>query len=672
VHDTALNARPVSADVLAPGWSAYGSRIAYDTYDVTDLLRHGENELAAVLGDGWYRGNLNWAEQMHRCHYGDRLALRAQLEVALTDGTEVTVATGPDGWTATTSAIRSADLYHGCTQDLTHEPRQLGTEVVTGPQQLVVRQGPPVRRTEVFPSEPRAGLHDFGQNLAGWVRLRVRAVEGQTLTIRHAEVLEGGALALAPLRLAKATDSWVLSTGEHQLEPVFTFHGFRYAEITTDAELLSVEAVAVHSDLQRTGHFACSDPRVNQLHANVVWGQRSNFLSVPTDCPQRDERLGWTGDAQVFAHTAALLHDCRGFFADWLADLRAEQLPDGNVPVVVPNTLPEGYAGMGGWSDAAVVIPWQVALRSGDLSVLEASAASMRGWVDFVAGQLQDDLWISGFQLGDWLDPDAPPGEAWRAKADGTMVVNAVFAHSADLLARSLDVLRQPSDGYRELARRVRAKTWERWASEAISTQTGCALFLRFGLVPADQQAAFAQALADLVVTNGGRIGTGFLGTPEVLFALSDHGHLDAAYQLLLCEECPSWLYQVAQGATTMWERWDAIRPDGTLNLGGSESNEAGMLSFNHYAYGAVAAWLHEVVAGLAVRELPEPEIVVAPRPGGGLTWAEASLETPRGTARVRWDEQSVTATVPPGYTAWLDLDGQRRPLVAGTSVTRR
>ena len=439
----------------------------------------------------------------------------------------------------------------------------------------------------------------------------------------------------------------------------------------TDAEVLAVEAVAVHSDIARTGEFACSDGRVNQLHSNVVWGQRGNFLSVPTDCPQRDERLGWTGDAQVFAHTAALLHDCYGFFADWLADLRADQLPTGNVPVVVPNVLGPNEAGIGGWSDAAVVVPWQVAVRSGDLELLRDSADSMRGWVDFIAAQLQDGLWL-GFQLGDWLDPDAPPGEAWNARADGMMVGNAVFAHSAQLLADSLALLHEPDQTYRDLAQSIRQKAWERWGDAAVTTQTGCALFLRFGLVPDAEQQRFVDALADLVIGNGGRVGTGFLGTPEVLFALSDGGRLDAAYTLLLCDQCPSWLYQVAQGATTMWERWDAIRPDGSLNLGGSDQNEAGMLSFNHYAYGAVAAWLHEVVAGLSVRELPVPEIVVAPRPGGGLTWAKASLDTPRGRASVHWDADSVTTDVPAGYAAWLDLDGTRVPLPEGRTVTPR
>jgi alpha-L-rhamnosidase len=285
---------------------------------------------------------------------------------------------------------------------------------------------------------------------------------------------------------------------------------------------------------------------------------------------------------------------------------------------------------------------------------------------------MEDGLWLTDKQLGDWLDPDAPPGEAWNAKADRKLVSNAVLVQSARLLAAGLEACGEDGSAYSSLSLSVAEKAWERWGSEARTSQTGCALFLRAGIVPSDQVKDVAQSLADLVTANGGRIGTGFLGTPEVLYALSEHGQLDAAYALLLCDECPSWLYQVDRGATTMWERWDAIRPDGSLNLGTSAGNEAGMLSFNHYAYGAVAAWLHEVVAGLVVRELPEPEIVVAPRPGGGLTWAETSLDTPRGHASVRWDESSVTTEIPAGYTGWLDLGGTRTPLPAGRTVTPR
>jgi alpha-L-rhamnosidase len=669
--EATINGKLVSEDVLTPGWSAYQHRVAYETYDVTDLLHSGENELAGVLGDGWYRGSLVWGDRRHRCHYGDRTALIAQLEVALEDGTTLTVATD-DTWTARTSEVRSADLYDGTHTDLTITPELLAVEVLGDLPTLFARQGPPIRRTTVLPAVATEGIYDTGQNIAGWLRITVRAEEGQTVTARHAEVLVDGKLATFALRSAKATDTWVLTEGEHVLEPRFTFHGFRYAEVVTEAEVLTVEAVAVHSDLVPTARFACSDPRLDRLHSNVVWGQRGNFLSVPTDCPQRDERLGWTGDAQVFAATAGLLHDCRGFFADWLADLRLEQHPDGQVPVVVPDVLTPEEAGIAGWGDAAVVVPWQVASRSGDLEVLRAALPSMRAWVDWVAGCLVDDIWATDKQLGDWLDPDAPPGQAWNAKADRKLVANAVYVKSIRLLVQALEVLGEPTDGYRELCERVAGAAWECWGDEARTTQAGAALFLRSGIVPAPQRPVYGAALAGLVEANGGRIGTGFLGTPEVLYALSDTGQLDAAYRLLMCDECPSWLYQVAQGATTMWERWDGIRPDGSLNTGQGSENDPGMLSFNHYAYGAVASWLHEVVAGLTVRELPEPTITVAPRPGGGLTWAEASLLTPRGTASVRWDEKSVTTVIPAGYTAWLDLGDTPVPLAVGRTVTRR
>jgi alpha-L-rhamnosidase len=662
IAEPSVNGVPVALDVFAPGWSSYSTRLAYDTYDVTALLHEGSNELSALLGDGWYRGNLTWGEGKHRCHYGDRLALLAQLEITRPDGTRATVATGPDGWTVTDSEVRSSDIYDGCAIDLTCalEVGTVGVLDVDLRDRLFVRQGPPVRRTEVLASvDSWDGVHDFGQNLAGWVRLRVRAKAGQTITLRHAEVLEGKELLTTPLRTAKATDTWVLSEGEHLLEPRFTFHGFRYAEIVTEAQVLHVEAVAVHSDLVPTASFACSDDRIEQLHRNVVWGQRGNFLSVPTDCPQRDERLGWTGDAQVFAATAGTLHDCRGFFADWLADLRVEQHKDGRVPVVIPDVLSDEAAAIAGWADAAVVVPWVVAERSGDVELLRASLPSMLAWVDWVDAQRTEGLWLADLQLGDWLDPDAPDGDPWASKADRKLVANAVFAHSARLLAWSLEVCGEDGNRYVELADEVARNAWERWGSEARTTQTGCALTLRFDLVPAAERADVAQALADLVLANGGRIGTGFLGTPEVLFALSDNAQLDAAYQLLMCDECPSWLYQVDRGATTMWERWDAVRPDGSVNLGRRTEEDPGMLSFNHYAYGAVATWLHEVVAGLAVREVPVRTLAIAPHPGGGLTEASASLTTPGGEAAVAWrleaDRLVIEAQVPPGYEARFD-----------------
>lgn len=675
--EATVNGAAVSEDLFAPGWSSYDHRLAYDTYDVTALLRPGDNMLAATLGDGWYRGGLLWGDRRHRSHYGDRVALLAQLEVLLSDGSTVVVASD-EHWTATTGPVRSADLYDGCVVDLTVEPGPAGPVVVSDVDvlpRLYVREGPPVRRTEILPSLTPGPVHDFGQNLAGWVRLRVQGPG--TITVRHAEILVDGELCTAPLRSAKATDSYTVPAGEHVLEPTFTFHGFRYCEVTTDLEVLSVEAVAVHSDLERTGWFACSDPSLMKLHENVVWGQRGNFLSVPTDCPQRDERLGWTGDAQVFSATASRLHDCRGFFTDWLGDLRIDQHESGEVPVVVPDVLSTDEAGIAGWGDAACVVPWAVAARSADPRVLRQALQSMQRWVDWIESQLIDGLWLSDRQLGDWLDPDGPPEHPWASKADRSLVANAVFVRSSRLLAEAFDACGQDGSRYDHLATLTAERAWARWGSEAITTQTGCALVLRCGLVPADEVANVAAALAGLVAANGGRIGTGFLGTPEVLYALSDHGQLGAAYQLLTTRDCPSWLYQVDQGATTMWERWDAILPDGSVHPGQLASSDGGMLSFNHYAYGAVAAWMHDVVAGLVVRELPYPELLIAPQPGGGVTWAESRLLTPRGEAAVRWDLEGgqlrIQATVPPGYIAWLVVprgwSGPGGPVPAGTGT---
>jgi alpha-L-rhamnosidase len=675
-----VNGRSVSDDVLGPGWNAYRHRLAYDTYDVTHLLRVGTNELSADVGDGWYRGRLGW--EGGRCTYGEQTAVIAQLEVMHEGGSRTVVASGQGTWKATTTPVRSSDLYDGCDIDLTADATLLEPAVLDMSLPVrFARQGPPVRRTQVLPGRRLEGeVYDFGQNLVGWLRIHVRAAETATVTARHAEVLQSGQLATAPLRTAKATDTWRLPAGEHVLEPRFTFHGFRFAELVTDAEVLSVQAVVVGSDLARTGDFRCSDDRLNRLHENVVWSQRANFLSVPTDCPQRDERLGWTGDAQVFAATAGLLHDCGGFFADWLGDLRLEQHVDGRVPVVIPDVLGPAEAGIAGWSDAAVIVPWQAAVRSGDLQILRDALPSMRRWIDWVMGQAGDGLWLAALQLGDWLDPDAPPDEPRKAKTDADFVANAVVAHSSQVLADAHAALGEDGHTYAVFAERLRRQAWIRWGRHAVTSQTGCALALRYGLVPADQRQAVEAALGRLVRDNGGRIGTGFLGTAEVLYALSDSGLHTEAYQLLLCEDCPSWLYSLAQDATTMWERWDALRSDGSLNLGVGPGDEgAGMLSFNHYAYGSVAAWMHEVIAGLRVRELPEPTLDLTPTPGGGVRWAKAELVTPRGPAEVAWeladDWLLVEACVPSGYDARITVppgyQGEDARLPTGRSSWR-
>jgi alpha-L-rhamnosidase len=694
VHRTTINGRPVSDDLLEPGWTSYPNRLLYATYDVTGLLVPGPNALAAAVGDGWYRGHLTWRK--NRNVYGDTSALLAQLEVTLADGTTVTVVT--DGhWRGGHGDLLAADLYDGCERNLRRVPdgwhlpgfddrgweRAAALPLPTG---LTQRAHPPVRVVQVIRPERRTLPDgtiavDAGENITGWLRFRADGPAGSTVTVRHAEVLdEDGRLLTSILRGARATDLYTLAGGTAELEPEFTFHGFRYAEIDVSPGV-TIEAIEVDvmaSDLRRIGEFHCSDERVNTLYGNVVRSQRGNFLAVPTDCPQRDERLGWTGDIMAFAPTACTNFDSRAFLDSWLTDLRIEQRPDGAVPLVIPDVdlgdLPPTelpFAGTAaGWGDAATVVPTALFDAYGQLSLLEGHYAAMRAWVEFTAGRLDEDgAWSGNAQLGDWLDPAAPPEDPARATTDSAYVATAFVAHSARLLADAARELGhvEDTDRYAALHRRTAEAAWRKWASHARTTQTGCALALQFGIAPAAERAAVGEDLAALVRANGGRIATGFLGTPFVLPALSDTGHVAEAYQLLLNTECPGWLYQVARGATTMWERWDAIRPDGSIDV-----EKAGtMLSFNHYAYGAVAAWLHQSVAGLRATAAGYRTIEIAPRPGGTLTSASASIGTPYGTAAVAWSISGTTVTVdislPPGTTGHVSApEGWRCPTGVG------
>ncbi|MFE9029584.1 family 78 glycoside hydrolase catalytic domain [Streptomyces iakyrus] len=678
VHRTGLNGRPVSDDLLEPGWTSYPSRLLYATYDVTGLLSPGRNALSAAVGDGWYRGHLTWHK--NRDVYGDASALLAQLEVTLANGSTVTVVTD-DRWRGGYGDLLAADLYDGCARDLRQEPhgwRLPGFDdrdweraaVLPLPTGLAQRAHPPVRVVQVIRPElstlPDGTIAvDAGENVTGVLRLRAAGPAGGTVTVRYAEVLDDdGRLLTSILRGARATDEYTLSGGTAELEPEFTFHGFRHAEIDASPGVTveHVDVAVMASDLRRIGAFHCSDERVNALYANVVRSQRGNFLAVPTDCPQRDERLGWTGDIMAFAPTACATFDSRSFLDSWLTDLGIEQRPDGAVPLVIPDVdlgeLPPmdlPFAGTtAGWGDAATVVPTALFDAYGHRSLLDRHYATMRAWVEFTVGRLDDDgTWSGNAQLGDWLDPAAPPEDPARATTDSAYVATVFVAHSARLLADAARELGRTDDAerYAALHRRTAEAAWRKWGDHARTTQTGCALALEFGIAPAAERAAVGESLAALVRASEGRIATGFLGTPFVLPALSGSGHTAEAYRLLLNTECPGWLYQVERGATTMWERWDAIRPDGTI-----DTEKAGtMLSFNHYAYGAVAAWLYGSVAGLRATAPGYRTIEIAPRPGSTLTSAGASIATPYGTASVAWsvkgDTLTVDAELPPGTT---------------------
>lgn len=690
LYEAQINGAMVGDHVMAPGWTSYDHRLRYQTFDVTNLLQEGRNAMGAILGDGWFRGRLGY-HGGRRNIYGDRLALLAQLEIEYADGSTERIVTN-DSWRAAPGAILASDIYDGETCDARLEQpgwstpgfddsgwssvRLVDRDLTT----LIAPSGPPVRRIEtlapvaITTSPSGRTLIDFGQNLVGRVRITVDGPAGQTIIVRHAEVLEDGELCTRPLRFAAATDRYILAgRGPETWEPRFTFHGFRYAEVngwpgelTTDA----IQVVVIHSDMERTGWFECSDPLVNRLHENVVWGMRGNFLDVPTDCPQRDERLGWTGDIQVFAPTASFLYDTAGFLQSWLADLAAEQAAAGGmVPYFVPNVMAVPVSPAAAWGDAAVIVPWVLFQRTGDAGILAAQFASMRAWVDLLADVAGSSrLWETGIQFGDWLDPKAPPERPGDARTAPYVVATAYFARSADLLAQAAGVLgcAAEAEHYAALVGEVRAAFAREYVTPAgrlvSDATTAYALALQFALLPTAEQRRYAgKRLAALVRGSGYRISTGFVGTPLVCDALCEAGETDVAFRLLMQRECPSWLYPVTMGATTIWERWDSMLPDGSINPGE-------MTSFNHYALGAVADWLHRTVAGLAPAAPGYRRIAIQPHPGGGLASARARHRTPYGIAECAWridaGEMTVEVDIPANTTAEVRLPGQANGVI--------
>lgn len=699
LYEIELNGTRVGDDALSPGWTVYRERLRYYTYDVTSLLADGDNAIGAWLGDGWYRGRLGWRGGFRNL-FGSDLALIAQLEVSYADGRVETVATD-DSWQAAPGPILASGLYDGETYDARELPRGWSspgfdatgwTAVAVGhrdPATLIAPEGPPVRCTEeivpmaVIRTPSGRRVIDLGQNLTGRLRIRVSGSAGDRITIRTAEVLQEGELYTRTLRDAKSTDVYVLSGDDsEEWEPRFTFHGFRYAEIDgwpgdIDAAVAAGDIVArvYHTDMERTGWFDSSNPKVNRLHENALWGMRSNFLDIPTDCPQRDERVGWTGDIQVFAPTASFLYDVSGMLSSWLKDVAVEQLPDGTVPWYVP-VIPAHHMWTpirpgAVWGDAAVLTPWVLYERFGDAGVLASQYESAKKWVDLVDRLAGDDhLWNEGFQLGDWLDPTAPPQDPADARTDKYLVATAYFAWSTLHLARSAEVLGKADEAahYFALAAAIR----EAFAAEYLlpdgrmtsDAQTAYSLAIQFDLIPdAGLRDAAGARLAELVAEAENRIATGFAGTNLVSDALTRAGALETAYDLLLEEEAPSWLYAVNMGATTVWERWDSMLPDGTVNPGT-------MTSFNHYALGAVADWMHRVVAGIAPAAPGYRSILFAPQPGGGFSHASAKHETPYGLASIDWRLEngslSVDVVVPTGADAVVRLPGQE-PVAVGS-----
>jgi alpha-L-rhamnosidase len=694
LYACALNGQRIGDQQLTPGWTSYDTRLQYQTYDVTELLAPGDNALSAVLADGWYRGHLGFQGQ--RNTYGDTLALLVQLRIEYEDGSTEYVYSD-ETWRAAAGPWLAADFYNGEVYDARLEQtgwqlagfddRSWSAVRTVDPSKtiLIAQTAPPVRKIEEI--RPIAILHtpagetvfDFGQNMVGWVQLRVAGPAGATVTLRHSEVLDSaGNFYTENLRAAQQRVDYTLrGNGEELYEPRFTFMGFRYIAvegIPGEPSLESLTGVVVHSDMAVTGRFGCSEPLLNQLQHNILWGQKGNFVDVPTDCPQRDERLGWTGDAQVFIRTACFNMDVAAFFTKWLGDLAADQTPNGSVPFVVPDVIARarsdaqgtgGFTGRGStaWGDAAVICPWTLYLCYGDTRILETQYASMAGWVRYMEEQAGDDfIWDSGFHFGDWLSifPEASP--LWPApKTSIALIATTFFAYCAAILAEVARILQRDDEAarYAELFAKIKAAFCAEFVSPNgridSGTQTAYVLALMFDLLPEAQRPLAAARLVEEIRGRDYHLSTGFVGTPYLCHVLSRFGYLDVAYRLLNQRTFPSWLYPVRMGATTIWERWDGIRPDGTFQ-------DPSMNSFNHYAYGAVGDWMYQVIAGLNVDPYAPgyKHVIIHPRPGGGLTSASAELETPYGRLASSWTLEEtgfhLKLTVPPNTRATVYL----------------
>lgn len=682
MYEAHINGKRVGDAYLTPGWTSYAKRLQYQAYDVKALLDNGANSVGITVGSGWFRTPLGWVTNKEL--YGRKLALLFQLEITFTDGSHTTISSD-ENWKSSNGAIRSSEMYNGEIYNANEDKKGWGLATYTErdwkavnaidyPKNiLVATYNQPVRKHETFPAlrmfTTPAGerVIDFGQNLVGWVQVKVTGQPGSQIIISHAEVLDKkGNFYTENLRAAKAQNVYVLKGGREEIfEPHFTFQGFRYIKIEGNVEDLkpgNFTAVALYSDMPVTGKFSCSHPLLNQLQHNIQWGQKGNFLDVPTDCPQRDERLGWTGDAQAFSRTATYNMDVHNFFLKWLKDVAADQGADGRVPFVVPNILGPTAGGSTGWADVATIIPWNVYLAFGDKKVLEDQYASMKRWVSFMQNKSKGYLWNTGFHFGDWLFyRPFDDNDGRSAVTDKFLIAQCFFAHSTQLVINAAQVLGKTDDvaSYTDLLKHIKEAFVQEYMTPngrlVSGTQTAYVLALNFDMLPESLRMQAAQRLADNVKDYDNHLTTGFLGTPYLCHVLSRFGFDDVSYKLLLQETYPSWLYPVKMGATTIWERWDGQKPDSTFQT-------PGMNSFNHYAYGAIGDWMYRVMAGLdTYSEGPGyKKIKIQPHLGGNITYANADLNTGYGTAAVHWKKDNgiftMDVTIPANTTARVYL----------------
>ncbi len=704
MYNLYVNGCRVGDALFAPGFTSYPNRVQVQEYDISAFLKQGENQIDLLCGNGWAVGFLGRGNTNH--FFSEHISVRAEANIFTEDGTKTTVATD-ESWQVYTGTLLSAELYHGETVDLT-APETYVAQAKTEERSVKTEAdgGVPVREQErlapfclmVTPKGER--VIDFGQNLAGYVEVRVKGKRGDKIVISHAEVLDSdGNFYTQNLELAKSQNTYILSGEEDVFKPCFSYQGYRYIRLDEwpfdEIDLSCFTSVAVYSDIRRTGNFLCGNEKINKLYQNTIWGQRSNFVDIPTDCPQRDERLGWTGDIQVFLHTAAINYDVERFMRKWLADVRLEQREDGAVGSVVPGVANRGERVSTAWGDASVVCPWELYLAYGCKDELEANYPMMEKWIEYMHGFGEEEyLWLGGDHYGDWLASDAILCPEVREGATQTdLIASAFFGYSVSLMIRVCRTLGKDPSDYEDMFAKIKASFRKFFMKDGLPTlypkydafsktrpvkgltQTSLVLVLKFGLYEGEEERkGLIKKLIEMIDENGGRMSTGFVGTPYILEVLTENGYADRAYDLFLQEQSPSWLFSVNRGATTIWEHWDGIKEDGSFW-------DHCKNSFNHYAYGSVFEWVYG--SALGIRICPDGagyrHIRIHPYPDERLGFAYGRIDTRVGTLEMKWSYQMegirYDITVPRGCSAELCLpDGRCMTLSGGgyTFVTKK
>ncbi len=675
VYEALVNGRRAGNFILAPGWTEYRKRLQVQSYDVTALLEK-ENTLEITVANGWFRRtNAPWTGTSNPDESLPAMLIAA-LRLVAEDGREEIILTD-ETWEVAESTVTLSGIFIGEDADMTRQPSFVPAKTCDFPKSMLIPQeGPEVHEQEtVYPVSsfrtPRGEwVVDFGQNLTGYMAFELDARAGERLSFSTAEVLDrDGNFYTANYRSARSQLHYVCREGHQSYKPRFTFFGFRYLRIDEAPEGFSpdcLRAVVLHSEMKRTGWLQSSDPLLNRLFSNILWSQKGNYLDIPSDCPQRDERYGWTGDAQIFCRAATYQYDVRQFFRKWLADVRAAQYENGWVPDVVPS-LTSYKPGGSAWSDAVTIIPWQLYQTYGDVSFLADMYPAMEKWVAYIPTvSAEKDLCTGCWTYGDWLALDTPedyvPADVEMAKrgySNDDLICSAFYANSVDIVIRAGRLLGKDVSAYEALHSRIRAAYQARFGN-SLNTQTEKVLTLRFGLTDHPQEVA--DALAEQIAACGMHLQTGLVGTPHLLHALSRYGHGETAWSLLLRKEYPGWLYPISKGATTMWEHWDGIRPDGSFW-------DEDMNSYNHYAYGSVADWVFGVACGIQPAEPGFARARIAPLPDPRLNSLEAVLDTVHGRIRSAWKytDHGIRYEIDTPVPAEIVLDGKIRTVGKGS-----